>query len=191
MSLDRRQPSVPDSQQYVSPVVRSAMHDGTNISPSSVLNSPITRLELLSTHLSKPFVTSFSGAVSGIAAGIVTCPLDVIKTKLQAQGGFQSVNPERKGVGSAAYRGLVGTARSIWQDEGVRGMYRGVFPMVLGYFPTWAVYFTVYDRAKEFWSQKLGSGMFIRFGSGIIGEAEPTIQIHLKVEGPWLTFSRP
>ncbi|KAI9779794.1 MAG: hypothetical protein M1816_003330 [Peltula sp. TS41687] len=167
MSLDRRQPTVPEppppppQQQRYSPSVvgPAAVDDGstTTITAAGLLvNSPISRLELLSTRLSMPFVTSISGAVSGIASGLVTCPLDVIKTKLQAQGGFQSVTADKNAVGVAAYRGLVGTARSIWQEEGARGMYRGVFPMILGYFPTWAVYFTVYDRAKEFWYQKLG-----------------------------------
>ncbi|KAI9678079.1 MAG: hypothetical protein M1817_006023 [Caeruleum heppii] len=116
---------------------------------------PITRLEIYSTRLSNPLVTSLSGAVGGIASGIVTCPLDVIKTKLQAQGGFESYKPGE--VGShPAYRGLVGTAESIWREEGVRGMYRGLFPIILGYFPTWAVYFTVYDVSKDFWYKRLG-----------------------------------
>lgn len=47
-----------------------------------------------------------------------------------------------------AYRGLVGTAKTIWSEEGVRGMYRGLGPLILGYLPTWTVYFTVYEKAK-------------------------------------------
>ena len=122
----------------------------------------MTQLEISSTHLSSPLVTSISGAIGGLASGIVTCPLDVIKTKLQAQGGFQSLAPDPAGASSTAYRGLFGTAKSIWREEGLRGMYRGLGPIILGYFPTWAVYFTVYDSSKEYWYRELGEGQSLR-----------------------------
>lgn len=96
------------------------------------------------------------GATGGLASGIVTCPLDVIKTKLQAQGAWQS-QPGRGPV-TMAYQGMVGTTRIIWREEGIRGMYRGLTPMILGYLPTWAVWFTVYDRARTFWYKKVGQG---------------------------------
>lgn len=59
------------------------------------------------------------------------------------------------------YRGMIGTGRMIWREEGVRGLYRGLGPMLLGYLPTWAVYLTVYDRSREFFYDK--SGQSIRF----------------------------
>ena len=161
MSLDRSQPPAPRSPQYVehTSVTSSSSPSGYGSANAAIaLNAPITRLELFATRLSTPFVTSISGAVSGIASGIVTCPLDVIKTKLQAQGGFRSATEGRTSPQVAAYRGLLGTANSILREDGVRGMYRGLFPMVLGYFPTWAVYFTVYDRAKGFWCKQLDHG---------------------------------
>lgn len=101
------------------------------------------------THLSDNFIHAFSGATAGFASGVVTCPLDVIKTKLQAQGGW-SIRHGRAGTTSGAvlYRGLFGTASTIWRDEGFRGMYRGLGPLILGYLPTWTVYFTVYEKAK-------------------------------------------
>lgn len=90
-----------------------------------------------------------AGAIGGIASGIVTCPLDVIKTKLQAQGGFTPISKGRGHVGHPQlYNGLVGTATTIWKSEGLRGMYRGLGPIVMGYLPTWAVWFTVYNKAK-------------------------------------------
>lgn len=81
----------------------------------------------------------------------------MIKTKLQAQGGFraQQSNPSR-GPGTVVYQGMLGTARVIWREEGLRGMYRGLGPIILGYLPTWAVWFTVYGKSKEFFAQHNG-----------------------------------
>lgn len=90
---------------------------------------------------------ALSGAIGGFTSGIVTCPLDVIKTKLQAQGGFA-----RHGAGHhpRIYKGLFGTASVIWNQEGLRGLYRGLGPIIMGYLPTWAVWFTVYNKSKLF-----------------------------------------
>ena len=51
---------------------------------------------------------------------------------------------------------MVGTARIIWREEGLRGMYRGLGPMLLGYLPTWAVYLSVYEGTREYWYDKSG-----------------------------------
>jgi solute carrier family 25 folate transporter 32 len=99
-------------------------------------------------------VNAVCGAAAGIASGIVTCPLDVIKTRLQAQGSWRRRDPARPT--RAVYNGLAGTARVIWTQDGVRGMYRGLGPMLLGYIPTWAVYMSVYDFSKDFFYTRMG-----------------------------------
>ena len=99
------------------------------------------------------------GAGAGFASGIVTCPLDVIKTKLQAQGGFAKRRPGESPLNlrsSQAYKGMIGTARIIWKEEGLRGMYRGLGPMLIGYLPTWAVYLSIYDNSRQFYYDKCG-----------------------------------
>ncbi|KAI0248565.1 mitochondrial NAD transporter [Lactifluus subvellereus] len=80
-----------------------------------------------------------AGAAGGLVASIATCPLDVIKTKLQAQ---------RATHGQADYLGISGTFRNIILHDGFRGLYRGLGPTILGYLPTWAIYFAVYDGIK-------------------------------------------
>lgn len=111
-------------------------------------------LAIWTTQLSPGVVNSFSGAMAGMASGIVTCPLDVIKTKLQAQGSFSNPGLKKPGPdASAIYRGLMGTARTIVRQDGLKGMYRGLGPMLLGYLPTWAVYMTVYDSSREWFVQ--------------------------------------
>lgn len=114
------------------------LHNFTTDVPSST--------HILSSRLSDDNIRTFAGASAGIASGVVTCPLDVIKTKLQAQGGLRNLGDKSTRV---IYRGFVGSARTIWTEEGIRGMYRGLGPIVLGYLPTWAVYFTVYEKAKK------------------------------------------
>ncbi|KAI0260200.1 mitochondrial NAD transporter [Gloeopeniophorella convolvens] len=85
-----------------------------------------------------------AGAGGGLVASIATCPLDVVKTKLQAQ---------RATLGQADYLGISATIRNIIQHDGLRGLYRGLGPTILGYLPTWAIYFAVYDGIKSYFGE--------------------------------------
>ena len=117
---------------------------------------PMSRFQQTLGKTPEHWVYPLCGGLAGAASGIVTCPLDVIKTKLQAQGGFQNYG----GQGAKShnlYRGLVGTAATIWKEEHIRGLYRGLEPMLLGYLPTWAVYLTVYERGKVYFDTKTGT----------------------------------
>ena len=112
-----------------------------------------TRIERAIRKLPEGYVVPLAGGIAGAVAGIVSCPLDVIKTKLQAQGGFQSVTGGRR---KSSYHGVTGTAATIWREDGMRGMYRGLGPMLLGYIPTWAVYLTVYNKTQAYFRTKTG-----------------------------------
>ena len=41
-----------------------------------------------------------------------------------------------------------GLVKDILKENGFRGLYRGLGPTILGYLPTWAIYFAVYDGIK-------------------------------------------
>lgn len=117
-------------------------------------SAPLASLAVQVAKLPDGPINALCGATAGIASGIVTCPLDVIKTRLQAQGSFRPrtyAGPTR-----AVYKGLMGTARIIWRDDGVRGLYRGLGPMLLGYIPTWAVYMSTYESTKDFLYPRMG-----------------------------------
>ncbi|RAL05768.1 putative mitochondrial carrier protein [Aspergillus ibericus CBS 121593] len=132
------------------------------------------RFEMLSTRVPDFYITPFCGASAGVASGIVTCPLDVIKTKLQAQGGFA----RRRGKAVEAktlYRGMLGTGRVIWREDGIRGLYQGLGPMLLGYLPTWAVYLAVYDRSREYFYETTDSWWLSRGYASITAGACSTL----------------
>lgn len=52
---------------------------------------------------------------------------------------------------------IVGTLSRIWKEEGIRGLYRGLTPTVVGYIPTWAIYFTAYDYCKARYGRNMGN----------------------------------
>lgn len=84
-------------------------------------------------------------------SGIATCPLDVIKTKLQAQGAYKAAIAAQssKEASELIYKGFLGSASTIWKEERIAGFYRGLGPIVMGYLPTWGVYFYVYEGLKK------------------------------------------
>lgn len=155
-SAEQQQPPPPQSPQHGLTSGGPPPPSGLDI-PSDDPSNPslVTRLEMLATRIPDFYIAPFCGASAGVASGIVTCPLDVIKTKLQAQGGFvrrggKVVEPK------TLYRGMLGTGRVIWREDGIRGLYQGLGPMLLGYLPTWAVYLAVYDRSREYFHEFTG-----------------------------------
>ncbi|ODQ60576.1 hypothetical protein WICANDRAFT_51144 [Wickerhamomyces anomalus NRRL Y-366-8] len=106
-----------------------------NTSPDPIRKST-TRSNFTDTQ-----IIALSGALAGFIAGVSVCPLDVAKTRLQAQG----LSSNKK------YHGITGTLNTILKDEGVKGLYRGIVPIIMGYFPTWMIYFTVYEKAKLYY----------------------------------------
>jgi solute carrier family 25 folate transporter 32 len=122
--------------------------------PKHPTRPPYSTFALKCAALPNSTVNAACGAAAGIASGIVTCPLDVIKTRLQAQGSWRPRDLARPS--RVVYSGLVNTARVIWVEDGIKGMYRGLGPMLLGYVPTWAVYMTVYDSSKDFYYTQIG-----------------------------------
>lgn len=146
-------PTIAHDQDAPAPV-KQAARNMTSPDDNSNWSSPLSSLAVKVARLPDGPVNALCGAFAGVASGIVTCPLDVIKTRLQAQGSFRPrtyTGPTR-----AVYKGLTGTARVIWRDDGVRGLYRGLGPMLLGYIPTWAVYMSTYEYTKGFLNERMG-----------------------------------
>ena len=94
-----------------------------------------------------------AGAGAGLVSSIVTCPLDVVKTQLQAQHLARTAKE---------YEGVQMTIAKIWRQSGFKGFYRGIGPTLGGYLPTWGIYFTVYDLVKDRFGRWVTGGEFDR-----------------------------
>lgn len=65
-------------------------------------------------------INVFSGAASGIAGAAAGSPFFLVKTRLQSYSPFLPVGTQHK------YRNAADGLRTIYRNEGVRGLYRGV-----------------------------------------------------------------
>ncbi|BFZ56151.1 hypothetical protein PYCC9005_003193 [Savitreella phatthalungensis] len=100
--------------------------------------------------LSDTTINAIAGACAGLVSSIATCPLDVVKTRLQAQ------HSGNIGGSEVRYQGIINSLKTIWAGEGIRGMYRGLGPVLLGYLPTWASYFAIYQNCRQIYSSSAG-----------------------------------
>ena len=85
---------------------------------------------------------SVFGAGAGAATGLLTTPLDVLKTRLMIQGG------------SGKYKNVWDCAVKICQEEGPRALFKGWQPRVIWIGVGGSVFFTVLEASKTFYAPK-------------------------------------
>ncbi|XP_038692518.1 mitoferrin-like isoform X2 [Tripterygium wilfordii] len=83
-----------------------------------------------------------AGSIAGSVEHMAMFPVDTVKTHMQA---LRSCAIKSVGVRQAV--------RSIFQTDGPSALYRGIAAMGLGAGPAHAVYFSVYEICKEFFSR--------------------------------------
>lgn len=98
-------------------------------------------LPVLSHFKYEHFIAGISG---GVVSTLMLHPLDLIKTRFAVSDGHSRVGPQYKSLKSAVMQ--------IVKTEGVRGLYRGVTPNVLGSGGAWGCYFFFYNTIKT-WIQ--------------------------------------
>ncbi|KAM3503975.1 hypothetical protein MY11210_008520 [Beauveria gryllotalpidicola] len=121
-----------------------------------------------------PWVHLAAGASGGLVNSIATSPLDVLRTRMQSdtyatatQSKFsiiqrlRHVHPIRETIDA------LGTIHGI---EGIRGLFRGLVPSLIGVVPAQAVKFYVYGNCKRLGAQYLG-----------LKEAEPLVHAQAAV----------
>jgi len=125
-----------------------------------------------------------AGSVSGLISVTATYPLDAIRTRLANQV-----------AGETKYRGIVHTGVLIFQTEGgMRGLYRGLLPTLIGIIPYSGLAFYFFELNKSLllthceWSRLVESDGSVRVNltarllcSGLAGAFSQTISYPLDV----------
>lgn len=86
------------------------------------------------------FTTGAIGALSGGASASVVYPLNVLRTRMQAQGTV--LHP-------TTYSSVMDVARKTVQAEGFLGFYKGLTPNLLKVAPAVSISYIVYENSKR------------------------------------------
>jgi solute carrier family 25 protein 33/36 len=103
--------------------------------------TPTKRREL------SPVMHFWAGGTGGMVGALVTGPLEMIKTRLQAERNKQEIRASGK-------RHMFGTRmlfalQHVYVTSGVTGLWRGIGPHLAGTIPARAVHFGVYNEGKR------------------------------------------
>ncbi|CAH9142732.1 unnamed protein product [Cuscuta epithymum] len=86
-----------------------------------------------------PLLQLGCGTISGALGATCVYPLQVIRTRMQAQS--RNAN--------TAYTGMSDVFMRTFRHEGVRGFYKGLFPNLLKVVPAASITYLVYERMKK------------------------------------------
>ncbi|KAF7665949.1 hypothetical protein LDENG_00125610 [Lucifuga dentata] len=82
-----------------------------------------------------------AGLSGGVISTLVLHPLDLVKIRFAVSDGLE-LRPK--------YTSILNCMKSIWQQEGLRGLYQGVTPNVWGAGASWGLYFFFYNAIKGY-----------------------------------------
>ncbi|XP_031377538.1 mitochondrial succinate-fumarate transporter 1 [Punica granatum] len=93
----------------------------------------------------QPWQSMISGFLAGTAGPVCTGPFDVVKTRLMAQS--------RQG-GELKYKGMVHAIRTIYVEEGLRALWKGLLPRLMRIPPGQAIMWAVADQVIGFYERR-------------------------------------
>ncbi|KAI9109685.1 hypothetical protein K1719_019315 [Acacia pycnantha] len=121
-----------------------------------------------------------AGAIAGFATVTATHPLDVVRTRFQVNDGRFPFVPIYKNTAHAIF--------TIARSEGLRGLYAGLLPAVLGSTISWGLYFYFYDKAKQRYARNRGEKLSP--GYHLASAAEAGTLVCLCTNPIWLVKTR-
>eukprot|EP01126_Amoeba_proteus_P054197 TRINITY_DN6654_c0_g2_i4.p1 TRINITY_DN6654_c0_g2~~TRINITY_DN6654_c0_g2_i4.p1 ORF type:complete len:336 (-),score=42.71 TRINITY_DN6654_c0_g2_i4:582-1538(-) len=91
-----------------------------------------------------PWVSFVAGLLADVSTVSLYCPVEVVQQRLYLQ------DPNNK-----KYNGAIDAFRQIYRKEGITSFYRGMLPVLVNSLPASAIWWTLYESSKAFFSKRI------------------------------------
>ncbi|KAK9273864.1 hypothetical protein L1049_018676 [Liquidambar formosana] len=118
-----------------------------------------------------PVIDLLAGSAAGGTAVLCTYPLDLARTKLAYQV-LDTRGSSRNGIrnlhAQPAYNGIKDVLKSVYTEGGVRALYRGVGPTLIGILPYAGLKFYIYEELKRHVPEEHQKSIVMRLSCGAL-----------------------
>ncbi|XP_039406073.1 mitochondrial folate transporter/carrier [Corvus cornix cornix] len=120
-----------------------------------------------------------AGMSGGVLSTLVLHPLDLVKIRFAVSDGLE-LRPK--------YNGILHCMTTVWKHEGLRGLYQGVTPNMVGAGASWGLYFFFYNAIKAY--KKEGKMESLSASEHLVSAAEAGAMTLCITNPIWVTKTR-
>lgn len=113
---------------------------------------------------SGPVIDLLAGSASGGTAVLCTYPLDLARTKLAYQVTSKNGSFDRP----RSYSGITDVFKNVYKEGGIRALYRGVGPTLIGILPYAGLKFYIYEELKTRVPEDYQNSVTLRLSCGAL-----------------------
>ncbi|KJZ80534.1 hypothetical protein HIM_00384 [Hirsutella minnesotensis 3608] len=146
-----------DFAKVLDPSWRSRVYDADD---AGALAKAATKKGAIMQKAAESTYNFLLGSLAGAFGAFMVYPIDLVKTRLQNQRGAQP--------GQRLYKNSIDCFQKVFRNEGIRGLYSGVLPQLVGVAPEKAIKLTVNDLVRGYFTDKKGN---IWWGSEVLAGA--------------------
>lgn len=158
-------------------------HGTVSVSEAELSSKPASALSIAG-HVQQVFShVKVENLVAGLSGGVVSTlvlhPLDLVKIRFAVSDGLD-LRPK--------YSSILHCMKSVWLQEGLRGLYQGVTPNICGAGASWGLYFFFYNAIKAY--TKEGRQTELSAAEHLVSAAEAGIMTLTLTNPIWVTKTR-
>ncbi|XP_022710153.1 mitochondrial folate transporter/carrier-like isoform X1 [Varroa jacobsoni] len=133
----------PKTSPAVAAAAVAAIPTASPLSTTTATGTMVPRTRFWQTFLPKlQFEPMLAGIAGGVTSTLILHPLDLLRIRLAVNDGQLKTRPQ--------YLGIRNALTKIVREEGVKGLYRGVFSNCIGNGTSWGLYFLFYHSIKNY-----------------------------------------
>ncbi|KAL6934487.1 hypothetical protein ACO0OL_003030 [Hanseniaspora opuntiae] len=153
-----------DSQNIKDEIIESSEYLGNSEKSNYSNNKVLIEDEIK--HVSKkpevkPYVHFIAGGIGGMAGCVATCPLDLVKTRLQSDGYRAYLHTKSPSTTMFIFNSVMSPFQilgNVYKTEGFRALFKGLGPGLIGSVPARSINFFTYGLAKDLYSKTFNNG---------------------------------